>query len=119
VAVGTTSTRLLETAAQVSGDACLRESEISAGSSPAANSGDACKKIVKVHPYNGHTDLFIRPPYNFRAVDVLMTNFHLPKTTLLILVRTFGGDDLIRRAYAEAVCEEYRFYSYGDSMIIL
>ncbi|MEN6365782.1 MAG: S-adenosylmethionine:tRNA ribosyltransferase-isomerase, partial [Thermoguttaceae bacterium] len=53
------------------------------------------------------------------AVDALLTNFHLPRTTLLVLVRTFGGDALIRRAYEEAVREQYRFYSYGDAMLIL
>jgi S-adenosylmethionine:tRNA ribosyltransferase-isomerase len=91
VAVGTTSVRVLETAAR---DGTLR-------------------------PFCGYTDLFIRPPWQFHAVDALMTNFHLPKTTLLVLVRTFGGDALIRRAYEEAVREEYRFYSYGDAMLIL
>jgi S-adenosylmethionine:tRNA ribosyltransferase-isomerase len=91
VAVGTTSVRLLETA---SADGALK-------------------------PFVGHTDLFIRPPYQFRTVDVLLTNFHLPRTTLLVLVRTFGGDDLIRRAYEEAVAQQYRFYSYGDAMLIL
>ena len=74
VAVGTTSVRVLETAA---GDGVVR-------------------------PWEGQTELFIRPPYRFRAVDALMTNFHLPRTTLLILVRTFGGDELIRQAYEEA-----------------
>ena len=72
-----------------------------------------------LEPFCGHTDLFIRPPYQFKAVDVLMTNFHLPRTTLLVLVRTFGGDALIMRAYEEAVRQEYRFYSYGDAMLIL
>ena len=72
-----------------------------------------------MYPFNGHTDLFIRPPCEFRAVDVLMTNFHLPRTTLLVLVRTFGGDELIRRAYGEAISERYRFYSYGDCMLIV
>jgi S-adenosylmethionine:tRNA ribosyltransferase-isomerase len=91
VAVGTTSVRVLETA---SADGTLK-------------------------PFVGHTELFIRPPYPFRSVDVLMTNFHLPRTTLLVLVRTFGGDDLMRRAYEEAIREEYRFYSYGDAMLIL
>ena len=91
VAVGTTSVRLLETAA-------------SEGT---------------IRPYCGDTHLFIRPPYEFKAVDVMMTNFHLPRTTLLVLVRTFGGDDLIMRAYEEAVREEYRFYSYGDAMLIV
>ncbi len=91
VAVGTTSVRVLETAA--AGGALV--------------------------PWKGETRLFIRPPYTFRAVDALLTNFHLPRTTLLVLVRTFGGDALIRRAYEEAVREEYRFYSYGDAMLIL
>lgn len=67
----------------------------------------------------GETDLFIRPPYAFRAVDVLLTNFHLPRSTLLVLVRTFGGDGLMQRAYAAAIEERYRFYSYGDAMLIV
>ncbi|MCD4728043.1 MAG: tRNA preQ1(34) S-adenosylmethionine ribosyltransferase-isomerase QueA [Pirellulales bacterium] len=91
IAVGTTSVRLLETA--------------SAGGEPM--------------PFSGHTDLFIRPPYRFRAIDALLTNFHLPRTTLLVLVRTFGGDKLIRRAYEEAIREQYRFFSYGDAMLIV
>jgi S-adenosylmethionine:tRNA ribosyltransferase-isomerase len=91
VAVGTTSVRLLETAAA---DGQLKA-------------------------FAGHTDLFIRPPYRFRTIDALLTNFHLPRTTLLVLVRTFGGDELIRRAYEEAIREQYRFYSYGDAMLIL
>jgi S-adenosylmethionine:tRNA ribosyltransferase-isomerase len=69
--------------------------------------------------WKGETDLFIRPPFHFNVVDALLTNFHLPRSTLLILVRTFGGDELIRRAYDEAIREEYRFYSYGDAMLIL
>jgi len=91
VAVGTTSVRVLESAAR--GGTLV--------------------------PFSGPTDLFIRPPYAFRAVDALLTNFHLPRTTLLVLVRTFGGDALIRRAYEEAIREEYRFYSYGDAMVVL
>ncbi len=91
VAVGTTCTRLLETAAA---DGTLQ-------------------------PFTGRTELFIRPPYQFQAVDALLTNFHLPRTTLLVLVRTFGGDRLIQQAYEEAIREEYRFYSYGDAMLIL
>jgi S-adenosylmethionine:tRNA ribosyltransferase-isomerase len=65
------------------------------------------------------TDLFIRPPYKFKAVDGMLTNFHLPKSTLLILVRTFGGDELIMEAYKQAIQKDYRFYSYGDAMLIL
>ena len=91
VAVGTTVVRTLETAAATG----------------------------QLQAWQGETDLFIRPPYRFRAVDALLTNFHLPKSTLLILVRTFGGDELIRRAYDEAIREGYRFYSYGDAMLIL
>jgi S-adenosylmethionine:tRNA ribosyltransferase-isomerase len=73
----------------------------------------------ELRPLRGPTDLFIRPPHQFRAVDALLTNFHLPKSTLLILVRTFGGDALIRRAYDQAIAERYRFYSYGDAMLIV
>jgi len=91
VAVGTTCARVLETAAAAEA----------------------------IRPWRGETDLFIRPPFTFRAMDALMTNFHLPRSTLLVLVRTFGGDDLIRRAYQVAVEERYRFYSYGDAMLIL
>jgi S-adenosylmethionine:tRNA ribosyltransferase-isomerase len=70
-------------------------------------------------PWSGTTGLFIRPPFQFRAVDAVLTNFHFPRTTLLVLVQTFGGRELIRNAYAEAIREEYRFYSYGDAMLIL
>src|SRR5262245_4723961 len=91
VAVGTTVARVLETAAA---------------------SGET-------RPFTGQTDLFIRPPYQFRACDALLTNFHLPRSTLLILVRTFGGDELMRRAYEEAIDERYRFFSYGDAMLIV
>ena len=91
VAVGTTAVRTLETA--------------SLGGTLAS--------------FSGMTGLFIRPPYVFRCVDALLTNFHLPKSTLLILVRAFGGDELIRRAYEEAIKEQYRFFSYGDAMLIV
>jgi S-adenosylmethionine:tRNA ribosyltransferase-isomerase len=67
----------------------------------------------------GKTDIFIRPPFQFRVVDALLTNFHLPKSTLLMLVSAFAGRELILRAYAEAVRERYRFFSYGDCMLIL
>ncbi len=67
----------------------------------------------------GWTDLFIYPPYKFKAVDALLTNFHLPRTTLLMLVAAFCGRESLLKAYAEAVKEKYRFYSYGDAMLIL
>lgn len=73
----------------------------------------------RFHPWKGKTNLFIRPGYEVQSIDALLTNFHLPRSTLLVLVRTFGGDELIRRAYAVAIEERYRFFSYGDSMLIL
>jgi S-adenosylmethionine:tRNA ribosyltransferase-isomerase len=88
--VGTTSLRALESAAR---DGVLR-----AGS--------------------GETDLFITPGYQFNVVDRLVTNFHLPRSTLLMLVCAFGGMDLLLRAYAHAVAARYRFFSYGDAMLI-
>lgn len=67
----------------------------------------------------GSTDIFIRPPFEFRVVDVLLTNFHLPKSTLLMLVSAFASRELILKAYEEAVRERYRFFSYGDCMLVL
>jgi len=72
-----------------------------------------------IQPAAGETALFIRPPYTFRAVDRLITNFHLPRSTLLMLVAAFGGYDAVMRAYRDAVALRYRFYSYGDAMAIL
>lgn len=104
VAVGTTSVRVLETAAllAVGGDL----------------GADSCPWQV-VAPFEKETELFIYPGYSFRAVDALITNFHLPRSTLLMLVAAFAGKDLIDRAYAEAVEKGYRFYSFGDAMLIL
>ncbi len=90
VAVGTTSVRTLETA---SADGVLK-------------------------PFRGPTSIFIRPPYQFRSVDVLLTNFHLPRSTLIVLVSALAGIEPIRAAYAAAIRECYRFYSYGDAMLI-
>jgi len=101
IAVGTTVVRVLETAAQNSSQAHSRSG----------------KGLLE--PWQGTTDLFIRPPFEFRAIDALMTNFHFPRTTLLVLVQTFGGAELIAEAYRQAIEEEYRFYSYGDAMLIL
>jgi S-adenosylmethionine:tRNA ribosyltransferase-isomerase len=66
----------------------------------------------------GETDLFITPGYPFQIVDRLLTNFHLPKSTLLMLVSAFGGPENIRRAYQHAIAASYRFFSYGDAMLI-
>jgi S-adenosylmethionine:tRNA ribosyltransferase-isomerase len=68
---------------------------------------------------SGSTDIFIRPPYTPRAVDMLLTNFHLPQSTLLMLVSALAGREFVLRAYAEAIRERYRFYSYGDCMLIV
>ncbi len=73
----------------------------------------------RVIPTSGKSRLFITPGFRFKVVDALMTNFHLPRTTLLMLVSAFAGVGLVRRAYEEAVRERYRFYSYGDAMLIL
>jgi S-adenosylmethionine:tRNA ribosyltransferase-isomerase len=67
----------------------------------------------------GETALYIHPPFPFEVTGALLTNFHLPRSTLLMLVSAFGGTELIRRAYAEAVAERYRFYSYGDAMLVV
>jgi S-adenosylmethionine:tRNA ribosyltransferase-isomerase len=92
LAVGTTSCRVLET--------------IGRGERPFA-------------PTSGETDIFIYPPYEFKLTDMLLTNFHLPKTTLLMLVSAFCGYDLMMKAYKEAVEKKYRLFSYGDAMLII
>ena len=66
----------------------------------------------------GETNLFIQPGYSFRVVDRLMTNFHLPRTSLLMLVSAFGGRNSVLQGYADAIAQGYRFYSYGDAMFI-
>ena len=91
VAVGTTTTRVLECCADGSGG---------------------------VSPASGHTDLFIKPGDRFRAVDALLTNFHLPRSSLLLLVAAFAGRERVLAAYAEAIRSGYRFYSYGDAMLV-
>ena len=88
VAIGTTAVRVLETV----------------GQSP--------------RPWSGETQLYIHPPYTFRCVDVLVTNFHLPRSTLLLLVAAFAGVELTREAYRVAVEKQYRFFSYGDAMLL-
>jgi S-adenosylmethionine:tRNA ribosyltransferase-isomerase len=104
IAVGTTSVRVLETAAQ-------------AGKQQADDSASLSTSLLV--PYSGWTELFIYPGYRFRAVGALLTNFHLPRSTLLLLVAAFAGQDTTSRAYQEAIRKEYRFYSFGDCMLIL
>jgi S-adenosylmethionine:tRNA ribosyltransferase-isomerase len=91
LAVGTTAVRALEACAEQHGE---------------------------LQPGSGTTDIFIYPPYQFRSVDALLTNFHLPRSTLLALVMAFAGVDPVRRAYSAAVAERYRFFSYGDAMLV-
>jgi S-adenosylmethionine:tRNA ribosyltransferase-isomerase len=96
IAVGTTAMRVLETATRNT-------------------------KLIsrQIEAQSGETDLFIYPPFTFRVVDALLTNFHLPRSTLLMLVSAFAGSEFILRAYDEAVRTRYRFYSYGDCMLII
>lgn len=112
LAVGTTSVRTLETAA-------LRSAGLN-GSLREASQLDANLCPWKpVAAFESPTDLYIYPGFRFRAVDMMLTNFHLPKSSLLMLVSAFAGLDLMRRAYQEAVVQQYRFYSFGDAMLIL
>ena len=97
IAVGTTSLRALESAAR-------------AGTLPAGDLG--------LRSGAGETDLFITPGYSFRVADRLITNFHLPKSTLLMLVAAFAGMEAMRAAYSHAIARRYRFFSYGDAMLI-
>ena len=113
VAVGTTTARVLEANA---------DAIVGAGSKPALNHHTRRTRAgLEPAPttIKGETDFFIYPPYKFRIVDALLTNFHLPKSTLLLLVSAFAGKDFIFEAYAEAIRKKYRFYSYGDCMLIL
>ncbi|MFZ0125997.1 MAG: S-adenosylmethionine:tRNA ribosyltransferase-isomerase, partial [Xanthobacteraceae bacterium] len=71
-----------------------------------------------MRPFAGETAIFITPGYRFRAVDVLMTNFHLPRSTLFMLVSAFCGLDVMKRAYVHAIARGYRFYSYGDASLL-
>jgi S-adenosylmethionine:tRNA ribosyltransferase-isomerase len=127
VAVGTTSVRALETAA-------LGEVELAqvfhSGPPPVLEASscrvDAAKLQVRekasgegpLRPIEGWTRLFVKPGFQFRVTDVLLTNFHLPRSSLLLLVSAFSDTESIRNAYRTAVQEEYHFYSYGDCMLI-
>ena len=76
------------------------------------------QEFGEIRPYEGETDIFIYPGFEFKVVDMLITNFHLPKTTLLLLVSAFAGEERIKTAYQHAIEEEYMFYSYGDAMLL-
>src|SRR5213078_1607230 len=93
IAVGTTSVRTLEGVASVYGG--------------------------RIEPFQGNTRIFITPGYRFQVVDAMITNFHLPRSTLLLLVSAFASKALIEKAYQEAIRKRYRFYSFGDAMLIL
>ena len=97
VAVGTTVTRVLE---------------------HLGKRAEAGQRLTEA-PQEGETDIFIYPPYRFRVAGGLLTNFHLPESTLIMLVSAFAGRELVMEAYREAVRERYRFYSYGDCMLLL
>ncbi|MGB1450799.1 MAG: S-adenosylmethionine:tRNA ribosyltransferase-isomerase, partial [Marinirhabdus sp.] len=72
-----------------------------------------------LNPYSGWTNKFIFPPYDFSIAQTMVTNFHMPKSTLLMMVSAFAGYDFVKRAYAEAIKEKYRFFTYGDAMLII
>jgi S-adenosylmethionine:tRNA ribosyltransferase-isomerase len=93
VAVGTTSVRTLETSAQQGNGTLI--------------------------PWSGQTDIFLKPGHRFAAVDAMLTNFHLPRSSLIVLVSAFANRELILEAYRKAIEQQYRFYSYGDCMLIL
>ena len=106
VAVGTTAVRVLETAAMAAA---------SNGSDSKASRADAEQGLA---PYRGDTNIFIYPGFRFQAVDAMITNFHMPESTLLMLVSAFAGTELVRQAYQEAIVKKYRFFSYGDAMLL-
>ena len=84
----------------------------------AVRSLESASASGEIQPFTGDTDIFIYPGYRFRTVDAMITNFHLPESTLMMLVSAFAGREHIMRAYREAIAERYRFFSYGDAMFI-
>jgi S-adenosylmethionine:tRNA ribosyltransferase-isomerase len=113
ICVGTTSVRLLESAAHAARSAADHSASHSA--EPAASSINEEKPL---QAWDGWVNDFIYPGYRFKIMDALITNFHLPKSTLLMLVSAFAGKELIFKAYQEAIAQKYRFYSFGDAMLI-
>ena len=102
-----------------------KESVLSIADSPNSVRADILESAAhaspdgKLKPWEGWVNDFIYPGYQFRVMDAMVTNFHLPKSTLLMLVSAFAGKDLIFKAYREAIAQKYRFYSFGDAMLIL
>ena len=92
---------------------------VAVGTTVAEAAGECCDEDGVIQPWSGATDIFITPGYRFRAVDVLMTNFHLPRSTLFMLVSAFCGLERMQSAYRHAIETGYRFYSYGDSSLLL
>jgi S-adenosylmethionine:tRNA ribosyltransferase-isomerase len=90
-----------------------------AGGTTVARTLETVGSTGRVKPGSGWTDIFIYPGYTWKVVDCLLTNFHLPRSTLLMLVSSFGGTELMRRAYQEAIRERYRFFSFGDACLII
>ena len=122
IAVGTTSVRVLETAAQIANhrwQMADHESQITDRKSPGAQQVGVGCAWQTVNAFGGPTDLFIYPGFKFRVIDALITNFHLPRSSLLMLVSAFASRELIMAAYEEAKQQRYRFYSFGDAMLIL
>jgi S-adenosylmethionine:tRNA ribosyltransferase-isomerase len=123
IAVGTTSVRVLESAARIGGRSAAHPSDLpdcSDAGRPGGARGaqDARCAWQTVSAFNGPTDLYIYPPFQFRVIDALITNFHLPRSSLLMLVSAFAGRELMLDAYEEAKRSGYRFYSLGDAMLI-
>jgi S-adenosylmethionine:tRNA ribosyltransferase-isomerase len=114
IAVGTTSARVLETAAVVG----TQSTEHRTQSTEQREASVDRRPSTVVTPWSGNTSLYITPGYRFRMVDAMITNFHLPKSTLLAMIGAFMGMDLMRAAYTEAIRERYRFFSFGDAMLI-
>ncbi len=112
--------RITEDAARAVNDVKKRKGRVIAvGTTSAKALESAVDGLGILRPKEGYSDLFIYPPFRFKVIDAMLTNFHLPKSTLLMLVSAFAGRELILRAYNEAVKEGYRFYSYGDAMLII
>lgn len=119
VAVGTTAVRTLEAVAALAEEQRREQKGQAVAMAVDVTTARAEASEPLVIPYRGRTSLFIMPGYRFRTVDVMLTNFHLPRSTLIVLVSAFAGRERTLAAYAEAVAQGYRFYSFGDAMLIV